>query len=402
MSIIVQKFGGSSVASTEKLFNVCHHIIREYDAGNQVVVVVSAQGKTTDKLVAESLEISDNPNKREMDVLLSIGEQITISKLCLCLEKRGYNAVSMTGWQVPIITNNTHGDAKIKHINKERIKSVLESKKIVVIAGFQGIDENENITTLGRGGSDTSAVAIAAALQAEKCEIYTDVDGIYSTDPKIVDTTKKIEAISYDEMLELASLGAKVLHNRCVEIGMKYDIPIVVKSSFAENSTGTLVDSTINMEHEYINGVTKDDKVGRITLLGLSSESGKTYNIFKLMAENKINVDIIVQSVNQNTQKDLSFTVNTSNLNKAVNILKKHQEEVGIQEILYYENLSKISIVGLSMVNDPGIAAKIFEALYENNINMYMISTSEIKVSVVVDKDLANLAVQSIHDKFFK
>ena len=274
MGIVVQKFGGSSVATTEKLKKVCNHIIKEFEKGNNVAVVVSAQGKTTDRLIAEEKEITQNPIKREHDVLVSTGEQITISKLSMMLNEMGYKAISLTGWQVPIITTDNFGDAKIKSIRSQTISDLFESGYIVIIAGFQGINENGEITTLGRGGSDTTAVAIAAALKADKCDIYTDVDGVFTTDPRITNNAQKIDLISYDEMLELSSLGAKVLHNRCVEIGKKFDIPIVVKDTALDESSGTVVKNSNFLENMEISGIAKDDNISRISVMGLDNKIG--------------------------------------------------------------------------------------------------------------------------------
>lgn len=400
MGIVVQKFGGSSVADTEKLLKVCEHIIKEHNDGNNVAVVVSAQGKTTDRLISEEKEITTNPNKREHDVLVSTGEQITISKLAIMLEKLGYKAISLTGWQIPIVTTNVHGDAKIKYINNDKILNLFDNGYIVIIAGFQGISEELNITTLGRGGSDTTAVAVAASLNADKCEIFTDVDGVFSSDPRIVNDVRKIDKISYDEMLELSSMGAKVLHNRCVEIGKKYNLPIVVKSTFEKNSEGTTVNNKY-MEDLTISGVTKDDNVARITVMGLENRIGKTYNVFKLLADNNINVDVIVQSFGENVNKNLSFSIKTSDLDNAVKLLNDNLDKIGAREIRQFDNLSKISIIGIGIANKTGVASDMFEALYENNINMHMISTSEIKISVLVNREEADKAVNAIHEKFF-
>ena len=399
MEIVVQKFGGSSVANNERLTNVCSKIIKEHNFGKKIVVVVSAQGKTTDGLVRESRELSDTPSGRELDVLLSTGEQITIAKLCIKLNEMGYKAISYTGWQLPILTDNIHGEAKIKNINNQKIIEKLEEDYIVVIAGFQGMDENGDITTLGRGGSDTTAVAIAASIKAVRCDIYTDVDGIYSGDPRVIDGVLKIDKISYDEMLELASLGAKVLHNRCVEIGRNYNIPILVKSSF-NNNDGTIVGGD-KVEELLITGVAKDDNVVRITLMGIENKIGKTYEVFDLLAKNNINVDIIIQSFGEHVMKTLSFTVAKSNLKETLLILEENKNSIEVKEIQHDDELSKISIVGVGMVNNPGVASKVFEALYENNINIHMISTSEIKISVVVNRKDADAGIKAIHDKFF-
>lgn len=400
MGIVVQKFGGSSVADAEKLLKVCKHIIKEYNEGNNVAVVVSAQGKTTDRLISEEKEITKKPNKREHDVLVSTGEQITIAKLAMTLQELGYKAISLAGWQIPIITTSEFGNAKIKYVNTKTILDLFEEKYIVIIAGFQGIDEKLNITTFGRGGSDTTAVAVAAALKADKCEIFTDVDGVFSSDPRIVEDVKKLEKVSYDEMLELSSMGAKVLHNRCVEIGKKYNLPIIVKSTFEEQSDGTVVTDSY-MEDLTISGVTKDDHIARISVMRLENKIGRTYNVFKLLADNDINVDVIVQSFGENVNKNLSFSIKTSDLEDAVKILNDHINEIGAREIRYFDNLSKISIIGVGIANKTGVAADMFEALYENNINMHMISTSEIKISVLVDREDSNKAVNAIHKKFY-
>lgn len=401
MGLIVQKFGGSSVANTEKLEMVGSHIIKEVENGNQVLVVVSAQGKTTDRLIAEESEITKNPVKREHDVLVSTGEQITIAKLAILLNKMGYKAVSLTGWQVPIITNSEHTNSRIRYIDNERIMEYLIAGNIVIVAGFQGIDENGDITTLGRGGSDTTAVALAANLKAERCDIFTDVDGVFTSDPRIVDNVIKLNSVSYDEMLELSSMGAKVLHNRCVEIGKKYQVPIYVKSTFEKESIGTLVADKAHFENLVISGVTKDDYISRITVIGLENKIGRTYQLFKLLSENLINVDVIVQSFGEHITKDIAFTVKMNDLAKTLEILEENKEKLKLEQILHCENLSKVSIIGLGIANKPGVASNMFEALYENNINMHMVSTSEIKISVLVNTNEADMAVRAIHGKFF-
>lgn len=400
MGIIVQKFGGSSVANIEKLNMVSEHILNEVKKENKLVVVVSAQGKTTDKLIAEEAEITKNPDRREHDVLVSTGEQITTAKLAMLLKDKGYKAVSLAGWQIPIITNSEFTNSRIRYIHNKTIEDYLKSGNIVIVAGFQGMDENGNITTFGRGGSDTTAVALAASLQAERCDIFTDVDGVYTSDPKIVNNVKKLKTISYDEMLEMSSLGAKVLHNRCVEIGKKYNVPIYVKSTFEKDSIGTLV-SNDNLEDLVINGVTKDDYISRITIVGLDNKIGKTYKLFKLLSENQINIDVISQSFGEYTTKDIAFTVKMNDLNRTLEVLENNKELLGCEEILHSENLSKVSIIGVGIANKPGVATDMFEALYEKNINMHMISTSEIKISVLVNSNESDLAVKTIHKKFF-
>lgn len=400
MGIIVQKFGGSSVANIERLNQVAGHIIEETEKGNKVVVVVSAQGKTTDKLILEEAEITKNPDKREHDVLVSTGEQVTIAKLAMLLIDKKYKAVSLTGWQIPIITNSEFANARIRYIHTDTIEEYLNSGNIVIVAGFQGVDESGNITTFGRGGSDTTAVALAASLKAERCDIFTDVDGVYSTDPRIVSDVRKLKTISYDEMLELSSMGAKVLHNRCVEIGKKYGVPIYVKSTFEKNSIGTLVTNK-NLEDLVISGVAKDDYISKITIIGLDNKIGKTYELFKVLSDNKINVDIIVQSFGEYITKDIAFTVKMNDLEKTLEVLNESKEKIGFKEIIHSENLSKVSIVGVGIANKPGVAVDMFEALYQNNINMHMISTSEIKISVLVDSDKSDLTVNALHSKFF-
>lgn len=320
----------------------------------------------------------------------------------MCLEKLGYEAISYTGWQVPIFTNSVYGNARIKNIDTRKIEENLQAGKIVVIAGFQGIDEDLNITTFGRGGSDTTAVAIAASLEADRCDIYTDVDGIYSADPRIIKNVSKIDTISYDEMLELASLGAKVLHNRCVEIGKKYNIPIAVKSTFEKESTGTLVTSKECMEDLCISGVAKEDNIVRITLIGKNNKIGRIYKVFTLLAENDIGVDMITQSFGEHICKDISFAIKEKDLSQVLEIFNQHADELDINEIQDNAGYSKVSIVGVGIANNPNVAATLFETLYENNINMHMISTSEIKISVLVNTPMAENAFKAIHHKFIK
>lgn len=320
----------------------------------------------------------------------------------MCLERLGYDAVSYTGWQVPIITNSVFGNARVQEIDTKKIREDLDNDKIVVVAGFQGVDKDLNITTLGRGGSDTTAVALAASLNADKCEIYTDVDGIYSSDPRTVRNVTKIETISYDEMLELASLGAKVLHNRCVEMGKKYNIPIYVKSTFEKDSRGTLVTAKDKMEDLSISGVAKVDGIVRITLKGKSPKIGRIYRIFSLFAENDINVDVIVQAFGEYIEKDISFTIKEKDLDNVLEILNENADELDIKEILPVKGYSKVSIVGIGIANNPKVAANLFKVLYENNINMQMISTSEIKISVLVNTTMAENALKAIHKEFLE
>ncbi len=399
MGLVVQKFGGSSVANAEKVFNVASRVIDAYKEGNDVVVVVSAQGDTTDDLIEKAAEITDSPSNREMDMLLSTGEQISIALLAMAIQKLGYPVVSLTGWQIGMHTDSHYSQARIKKIGAERLKLELDKKNIVVVAGFQGINKYDDITTLGRGGSDTTAVAIAAALHADVCEIYTDVDGVYTADPRIVPDAVKLDEISYDEMLELASLGANVLHNRSVEMAKKYNVNMEVKSSF-EKVPGTVVKEDVDMEKMLVRGVARDNDVARISVVGVKDQPGVAFKIFSLLAKNKINVDIILQSIGRSDSKDISFTVTEGNLEKAMNILNENIKVIGAQEISSSVNLSKVSVVGAGMVNNPGVASKMFEALFEKSINIHMISTSEIKVSVLVDREDAEKAVRAIHDKF--
>ena len=401
MGIIVQKFGGSSVANAEKIYNVAGRIQDAYDAGNSVVVVVSAQGDTTDDLIDKAAEINEKPSKREMDVLLSTGEQITIALLAMALEKNKYPVVSLTGWQTPIKTNMVYGSARIEKVETTRLVNELDKGRIVIVAGFQGVNAVNDITTLGRGGSDTTAVALAAALRADVCEIYTDVDGVYTCDPRIVPDAKKLKDISYDEMLELASLGANVLHNRSVEMAKKYHVDLEVKSSF-QKVAGTKVKEAGSVEKLLVRGVARDNDVARIAVLGIDDTPGKAYRMFALLAKKNINVDFILQSIGRDNTKDISFTVSRSQMEEAVKILNDNLEDIGAKEVTHDEKISKVSIVGSGMLSNPGVAARMFEALYDANINIRMISTSEIKVSVLIDEDMAEKAVQAIHHKFFK
>ncbi len=401
MGIIVQKFGGSSVANAEKIFNVAGRIQDAYDAGNSVVVVVSAQGDTTDDLIDKAAEINEKPSKREMDVLLSTGEQITIALLAMALEKNKYPVVSLTGWQTPIKTNMVYGAARIETVETTRLMNELDKGRIVIVAGFQGVNAVNDITTLGRGGSDTTAVALAAALRADVCEIYTDVDGVYTCDPRMVPDARKLNDISYDEMLELASLGANVLHNRSVEMAKKYHVDLEVKSSF-KKVAGTKVKEAGSVEKLLVRGVARDNDVARIAVIGVDDTPGKAYRMFALLAKKNINVDVILQSIGRDNTKDISFTVSRSQMEEAVKVLNDNLEDLGAKEITHDEKISKVSIVGSGMLSNPGVAAKMFEALYDANINIRMISTSEIKVSVLIDEDMAEKAVQAIHRKFFK
>ncbi len=399
MGLIVQKFGGSSVRDKERIFNVAKIITDTYKAGNEVVVVVSAQGDTTDDLIAKACEINENASKREMDMLLSTGEQISISLLAMAIEKMGFPVVSLTGWQAGFLTRSNHGAARIRRIKGERVRRELDNNNIVVVAGFQGLNRFDDITTLGRGGSDTSAVALAAELRADRCQIYTDVDGVYTADPRIVKDAVKLDEISYDEMLELASLGAGVLHNRSVEMAKKYHVNIEVLSSL-EQKPGTIVKEAVKVEKLLIKGVTKDENVARIALIGLPDTPGIAFKIFSLLASKKINVDIILQSIGRHNTKDISFTVPLSDKDAALALLHEKFDVVGAERIEADDNVVKVSIVGAGMQSNPGVASKMFEALYDANINIQMISTSEIKISVLIERKDADRAVVSIHDAF--
>ena len=370
MALIVQKFGGSSVANAEKIYNVAGRIADEYDKGNSVVVVVSAMGDTTDDLIEKAGEINKKPSKREMDVLLSTGEQITIALLAMALEHNKYPVVSLTGWQAPIKTNMTYGAARIEKIETSRLLNEIDKGRIVIVAGFQGVNDSNDITTLGRGGSDTTAVALAAALNADLCEIYTDVDGVYTADPRIVPNAKKLKDVSYDEMLELASAGANVLHNRSVELAKKYNVDLEVKSSF-EKIDGTKVKEEANVEKMLIRGVARDNDVARITVVGIEDTPGMAYRVFSLLTKKNINVDVILQSLGRDNKKDISFTVSKAQLEDALSILEENIDVIKAERIDHRSDVSKVSIVGAGMASNPGVATKMFEALFDAGINIH-------------------------------
>ena len=399
MSLIVQKYGGTSVANAERVFNVARRVKEYYDKGDRLIVVVSAQGDTTDDLIEKAKEINERPSKREMDVLLSTGEQISMSLLAMALEKLGCPVISLAGWQVGMKTNSDHGNARIQKIDSERLLRELDQNKIVVVAGFQGINHYDDITTLGRGGSDTSAVALAAAVGADLCQIYTDVCGVYTADPRIVPDASKLSDISFDEMVELASLGANVLHNRSVELAKKFNINLEVLSSL-EKKPGTIVKGVKNVEKMLVRGVARDNDVARITLKNIEDTPGRAFAVFTLLAKKKINVDIILQSLGRDGKQDISFTVPESMLEPALDVLNENLSEIGAEEIVYDKDVSKVSAVGAGMASNPGVAAKMFEALYASNVNILMISTSEIKISVLVKEEDAEKAVRAIHEKF--
>lgn len=397
--LIVKKFGGSSVADQERIHHVAKRCIEDYEKGNDVVVVLSAMGKTTDGLIAQAYEINPNPPKRELDMLLVTGEQISVALMSMAMNGMGVPAVSLNAAQIAMHTSSSHGNAKLKRIETTRIKHELEARKIVIITGFQGINKYDDMTTLGRGGSDTTAVALAAALHADACEIYTDVDGVYTADPKIVPNAKKLHEISYDEMLELASVGAKVLHNRSVELAKKYGVRLVVLSSF-NRTEGTVVKEEANVERMLISGVAADEDVARVSVLGVKNIPGIAFKIFNLLAKNHINVDIIIQSIGREDTKDISFTVAKADIQETIELLKEHQDYTTAQEIAYEEGVAKLSIIGAGMCSNPGVAAKMFEALYGANINIKMIATSEIRITVLVDEADTKRAMRTVHDAF--
>ena len=403
MALIVQKFGGSSVANTERLRNVADIVTSTYKQGNDVIVVVSAQGDTTDDLISKAAEITSHPSKREMDVLLATGEQASMALLAMTISEMGFPVVSLAAWQVQINTDSTYGAARIRSVASTRIRNELDQKKIIIVAGFQGVNRHDDITTLGRGGSDTTAVAIAVATRADLCQIYTDVDGVYTADPRLVKTARKLDEITYDEMLELASLGAQVLHNRSVEMAKRYNIALEVISSLTRKP-GTIVKEVSNtMEKMLISGVAKDNNCAMVSLIDLPDVPGIAFKTFSLLSKGRINVDVIVQSVGNITgRQDISFTVSLANLDETLALLEDSKDIIGYNDLYVNSDISKVSIVGAGMANNPGIAAGMFEALYNEQINIIMISTSEIKVSVLIDRASADRAVSAIHDRFFR
>ena len=401
MGIIVQKFGGTSVADAQKIHNVANAVIREKENGNDVIVVVSAMGHTTDHLIKLAKEVTANPDSRELDMLLSTGEQVSIALLAMAIQSKGYKAISMNGQQVGIITENIHSKARIVDIKTEKLKKFLKEGNIIVVAGFQGVTSEGEITTLGRGGSDTSAVAIAAALNAERCDIYTDVEGVYATDPRIVPNIQKTETISYEEMLELARVGANVLHPRSVETAKQFNVPLRVRSSFNLENMGTLIIGVDNMEiYKPVAGVAADSSQVRILLSNLPDIPGTAAKLFGELAKNNISVDMIIQSLARNGENSIAFTVAQEDLEEAIETLKKKKDIIQTGEILIDEDIAKVSIVGAGMVDRPGIAADMFRALAEKNINIKMISTSEIKISCLVEKENAKEAIRALCKEF--
>ncbi|HAQ63777.1 MAG TPA: aspartate kinase [Ruminococcaceae bacterium] len=398
MALIVQKFGGSSVANAERVMNVANIVTDTYRQGNDVIVVVSAQGDTTDDLIEKAYEINPKPSKREMDMLLTAGEQMSIALLAMAIEKIGCPVVSLLGWQAGFNTSSAYGSARIKSIKADRMKSELDRHNIVIVAGFQGINKYDDLTTLGRGGSDTSAVAIAAALHADRCQIYTDVEGVYTADPRKVESAKKLQEITYDEMLELATLGAQVLNTRSVEMAKKYNVEIEVLSSL-NRVPGTIVREVAKMEKMLVRGVTKDTNVARISVTNISNTPGVAFRLFGKLAQRKINVDIILQSVGRDGTKDITFTVSKENAEEAIDAIRS-SFDIDEKNISCDTNIAKVSIVGAGMESHPGTASKMFEALFEEDINIDMISTSEIKISVLIDIKDADRAVKAVHKAF--
>ena len=397
--LVVKKFGGSSVADKERIFNVARRRIEDYEKGNDVVVVLSAMGKTTDGLIAKAHEINPNPPKRELDMLLVTGEQVSVALMAMAMSSLGVPAVSLNAAQVVMHTSSAYGSAKLKRIDAERIRHELESRRIVIVTGFQGINKYDDFTTLGRGGSDTTAVALAAALHADVCEIYTDVEGVYTADPRVVPNARKLAEVSYDEMLEFASLGAKVLHNRSVEMAKKYGVKLVVLSSLTR-AEGTIVKEETKVERTLISGVAADASVARISVLGVENKPGITFRVFNLLAKNHINVDIIIQSVTEPGKKDISFTVAKTDLSDTMDLLRENRESLTAREIVSEEGVAKLSVIGAGMCSNPGVAAKMFEALYSADVNTEMIATSEIRITALIDERDVKRAMRAVHDAF--
>jgi aspartate kinase len=397
--LIVKKFGGTSVADKERIVNVARGCIKDYQAGNDVVVVLSAMGKQTDVLIDMAKDINPNPSKRELDMLLTTGEQTSVALMAMAMSMLGVPAVSLNAFQVAMHTTSVYGNARLKRIDTERIRNELDLKKIVIVTGFQGVNKYDDLTTLGRGGSDTTAVALAAALHADKCEIYTDVDGVYTADPRIVKKARKMKEITYDEMLDLATLGAGVLHNRSVEMAKKYNVELVVRSSLNE-SEGTVVKEETKVERMLVSGVAADKNVTRISLVGLKDKPGIAFRVFDILAKANINVDMILQSIGRSGSKDISFTIPRDACNDALKALEDNMERLGNPEISHNDKVAKVSIVGAGMMSNPGVAARMFECFYNSNININMISTSEIRVTVLIDEKETEKAMNAVHEAF--
>lgn len=400
MGLVVQKFGGTSVGNVDRIKHVADRVIEEKMRGNDVVVVVSAMGKATDELVGLANQISSRPSKREMDMLLTTGEQVTIALLSMVLIEKGYEAISFTGWQAGIETEAVHGNARILHINTTKIQTELHKGKIVVVAGFQGIAIDGAVSTLGRGGSDTTAVALAAALKADKCDIYTDVTGVFTTDPRYVKEARKLKSVSYDEMLELANLGAGVLHPRAVEYAKNYAVPLEVRSSM-ERENGTIIEEEVSMEQSLVvRGVAFEDEITRVSVLGLPNGLTNLSTIFTILAKNHLNVDIIIQSMTNESTTNLSFSIKSTDLEETMAVLQANKDSLKYASIEAEPNLAKVSIVGSGMISNPGVAAEMFEVLAAGGIQVKMVSTSEIKVSTVIEEAQMLKAVEALHEAF--
>ena len=397
--LVVMKFGGSSVADLDKIRNVAERCIKKWREGNQVVVVLSAMGKTTDRLLAQAGEISSMPSRREMDMLLATGEQVSISLMAMTMIQMGVTAISLNAWQVPMHTTSAYQNAKLKRIDSERITKELDSNKIVVVTGFQGVNKYDDVTTLGRGGSDTTAVALAAALNADLCEIYTDVDGVYTADPRIVPDARKMPEVTYEEMLEFASLGAKVLHSRCVEMARRYNVNLVVKSSMSEEE-GTVVKETTKMEKMLISGVAVDKNIAKIAVSGMKDNPESTFRLLNLMAKNGVNIDVMIQSLEKDGTKTLTFTVARPDMMMTLELLKKYSDVIGNANVSCEEDVAKVSVVGAGVSSNPGVAAKMFEALSNAGINTDMVTTSEIRITAVIKEAEAEMAMRAVHDRF--
>lgn len=397
--LVVKKFGGTSVGSKERILGVARRCIEEHQKGNDVVVVLSAMGKTTDELLAKAKDINPRASKREMDMLLTVGEQTSVSLMAMAMDALGVPAISLNAFQIGMKTTSAYGNARLKNIDTERIRHELESRKIVIVTGFQGINKYDDYTTLGRGGSDTTAVALAAVLHADTCEIYTDVDGVYTADPRIVKDARKMKEITYDEMLDLATLGAGVLHNRSVEMAKKYGVTLVVRSSL-NDSEGTVVKEEVSVERMLVSGVALDKNAARISVMGLKDEPGIAFKLFDTLAKKHINVDIILQSIGREGTKDISFTVDEDEADETIAILTDNKNRITAKEITCQKEVAKMSIVGAGMMSNPGVAAKMFEALYNARVNINMISTSEIRVTVLVDQEDGEKALRACHEAF--
>ena len=397
--LIVKKFGGTSVGDKDRIMNVARRCAEDFKKGNDIVLVLSAMGKTTDELIAKAKEINPDPPKRELDMLLTTGEQVSVAMMALAFDTMDIPAVSLNAFQVRMHTTRVHGNARLKRIDTDRIMHELEHRRIVIVTGFQGVNKYDNYTTLGRGGSDTTAVALAAALHADACEIYTDVDGVYTADPRIVPKARKLEEITYDEMLDLATLGAGVLHNRSVEMAKKYGVQLVVRSSINDHE-GTIVKEETSVERMLISGVALDKNTARISVIGLKDEPGMAFRLFNMLAKEGINVDVILQSIGRENSKDISFTISRDEADEAVKIIEANKARIGCTGISCNKEVVKVSIVGAGMMSNPGVAAKMFEALFNENININMISTSEIRITVLINEKDAERAVNAVHDAF--